>query len=60
MRVPMKRKVNVKRVIFDFLELLGCRIQIRNGIVKVTTPHEEVWDFTIPQPVTKPEDMPGG
>lgn len=40
--------MNVAEIIFTELKNRGCKIEEESGIIYVTTPGGEVWDFTMP------------
>lgn len=41
--------VDVVARVYSVLSELGCTLHVEAGIVTVTTPEGEVWDFTVPQ-----------
>lgn len=41
-------EMDVKKRILDFLLVMDCTTEERNGIIYVTTPTGRVWDFTVP------------
>jgi hypothetical protein len=40
--------VNINKLIQEFLESKGCKLEIEAGMIVVRTPDGEVWDLTIP------------
>lgn len=40
---------DVWALVKEFLEDAECELEISNGIVYVSTPDGEVWDFTVPK-----------
>lgn len=40
---------NIDNIILNLLSAMGCTIKIEAGIVYVTTPDGEKWDFTLPK-----------
>lgn len=45
----MDLSLNIRDEIFALLDSLNCTYQVKDGIVTVTTPDGERWDFTEPK-----------